>query len=202
MTGRAPAEVGLPLAEVETPALLVDLDALEENLRRTAASLAGRAVRLRPHAKSHKCPVLALRQVAHGAVGVCCQKVGEAEAMVYGGVTDVFVSNEIVAPAKLRRLAALARPARIAVCADHPDNVDDLSAVARSFGVELRVLVEVDVGMNRCGVAPGAPVLTLAARIERRGSASAGSRPTTGPPSRRRRLHRTLGGFRCRTGAG
>ncbi len=108
MTTRPPAEIGMPLDEVDTPALIVDLDAFERNLRGCRSAIAGSAVRLRPHAKTHKCPVIALQQVARGAVGVCVQKVGEAEAMVYGGVRDVLVTNEIVGRQKLRRLMALA----------------------------------------------------------------------------------------------
>src|SRR3990170_1570479 len=119
---RPPAEIGVPLEAVDTPALLIDLDAFERNLARPAAAIADPRVRLRPHAKTHKCPVIALRQMAHGAAGVCVQKVSEAEAMVYGGVPDVLVSNEIVGPAKLARLAALARQARVAVSADDPAN--------------------------------------------------------------------------------
>ena len=85
----------MPLAEVDTPALLLDLDAFERNLDRMDAALAGKKIRLRPHAKSHKCPEIALRQLKRGAVGVCCQKVSEAEAMVDGGVPDVLVANEV-----------------------------------------------------------------------------------------------------------
>src|ERR687889_1805605 len=85
MTTRPPAEIGMALDEVDTPALIVDLDAFERNLKRLAERVAGRGVRLRPHAKTHKCPIIALKQVEAGAVGVCVQKVSEAEAMVYGG---------------------------------------------------------------------------------------------------------------------
>ena len=85
-----PAEIGMPLEKVDTPALLIDLDAFERNLDHMAQYLEGTCVRLRPHAKTHKCPTVALLQMARGAVGVCCQKVGEAEAMVYGGVRDVL----------------------------------------------------------------------------------------------------------------
>ena len=99
----------MPLADVDTPALILDLEAFEQNLKRLNDSLAGRGVQLRPHAKSHKCPEIALRQMALGAVGVCCQKVSEAEAMVDGGVSDVLIANEVVGAAKLRRVAALAR---------------------------------------------------------------------------------------------
>jgi len=130
-----------------------------------ADAVAGTAVRLRPHAKTHKSPVIALRQMALGAVGVCCQKVGEAEAMVLGGVPDVYVSNEVVGAPKLRRLAALARQARVATCVDDPAQVPPLSEAARAFGAELRVLVEVDVGANRCGIAPGEPAARLAAQV-------------------------------------
>ena len=147
-----PAAIGMPLAEVDTPALILDLDAFEHNLQRLRDSLAGRPVKLRPHAKSHKCPQIALRQIALGAVGVCCQKVSEAEAMVTGGVPDVLIANEVVGTVKLRRLAALAKQARVAVCADHAANVAALDAAAREFGVRLDVLVEVNVGANRCGV--------------------------------------------------
>ena len=157
-----PAEIGMPLSEVDTPALILDLDAFERNLDRMDASLAGKKIALRPHAKSHKCPEIALRQVKRGAVGVCCQKVSEAEAMVEGGVPDVLVANEVVGATKLKRLAALAKRARIAVCADDAGNVAALDAAARAAGVRLDVLVEVNVGANRCGVEPGEPAAKLA----------------------------------------
>jgi len=160
-----PAEIGMPLAEVDTPSLILDLDAFERNLDLLDASLAGKPVKVRPHAKSHKCPEIALRQLARGAVGVCCQKVSEAEAMVQGGVSDVLITNEVVGAAKLKRLAALAKRARIAVCADDADNVIALDQAARAAGVTLSVLAEVNVGANRCGVEPGEPALQLARRI-------------------------------------
>jgi D-serine deaminase-like pyridoxal phosphate-dependent protein len=165
MTTRPPADVGMPVGDIDTPALVVDLDAYERNLDRMAESLAGTQVRLRGHAKTHKCPVVALHQVARGAVGACCQKVSEAEAMVHGGVRNVLVSNEIVGARKIARLVALAREAEVAVCADDPGNVHDLDAAARAFGVRLPVLVEIDVGMARCGVPPGEPALALAREI-------------------------------------
>ena len=165
MTDRPPAEIGMPLEAVDTPALLLRLEAFERNLRRLPAAVAGSPIRLRPHAKTHKSPVIALRQIAHGAVGVCCQKVSEAEAMVYGGIPDVLVSNEVVGAPKLRRLAALARQARVAVCADDPGNVADLSEAALASGARLSVLVEVNVGADRCGVEPGGPASALARQI-------------------------------------
>ena len=160
-----PARIGDAVADVETPALLLDLDAAEANIARLQGITAGTRARPRPHAKSHKCPNLARLQVAHGAVGVCCQKVREAAAMVDGGIADVLVSNQVVDAAKIRRLAALARRARIGVCVDQADNVADLSAAAAAAGSELAVLVEVEVGMRRCGVPPGAPAVALARQV-------------------------------------
>jgi len=155
----------MPIDQVETPALVIDLDAFEQNLQRMAEAVRASGVRLRPHAKTHKCPAIARRQVALGAVGVCCQKVSEAEAMVEGGIRDVLVSNEIVGPRKIARLAALAQEAKVSVCVDDAANVRELSAAAAARGVELGVLVEIDVGASRCGVAPGAPALDLARAV-------------------------------------
>lgn len=165
MTCRPAAAVGMPLAAVDTPCLILDLDAFERNVARLPASLAGRDIRLRPHAKSHKSPDIARRQLAAGAVGVCCQKVSEAEAMVDGGITDILIANEVVGAPKLKALAALAARATIKVCADDAGNVHALDAAARAAGVTLDVLVEVDVGARRCGVAPGAPAAALARLI-------------------------------------
>jgi len=165
MTTPAPATIGMSIADVDTPALILDLDAFERNLGRMADALRGTSVRLRPHAKSHKSADIALRQMALGAVGVCCQKVSEAEALVAGGVTDVLIANEVVGAGKLDRLAALARRARLAVCVDAAQNVADVNAAAARAAVRLDVLVEVNVGGNRCGVEPGAPALALARAI-------------------------------------
>ena len=165
MISYRPAEIGMPLADVDTPCLILELDAFERNLRRLNDSLAGKRVAVRPHAKSHKCPQIALRQIALGAVGVCCQKVSEAEALVQGGVGDVLIANEVVGAPKLRRLAALAKQARVAVCADDAGNVAELDAAARAFAVTLEVLVEINVGANRCGVEPGEPAVALARQI-------------------------------------
>ena len=165
---RPPAERGMPVAAVDTPALLLDLDAFEHNLDALERSLAGHRVRVRPHAKSHKCPRIALAQIARGAVGVCCQKVSEAEAMVDGGVADVLVSNEVIGAPKLARLAALARRARVGVLVDHPLGVAALARAVAAAGTTVDVYVEVDVGAGRCGVAPGEPAAALAADAARR----------------------------------
>jgi len=165
MVQPSPARIGDPLEAIETPALVVDLEAYERNLDAMAVLMDGARARLRPHAKTHKSPLVALEQIARGAIGVCCQKVAEAEVMVEGGVRDLLVSNEVVGRSKLDRLAALARSARITVCVDHAGNVADLSAAARAFESELGVLVEIDVGSGRCGVAPGAEAVALARQV-------------------------------------
>lgn len=164
---RIPARVGDDVADIDTPALVVDLDALERNLDLMANAARGAGIALRPHAKAHKCPEIAALQIERGAVGICCQKVDEARAFVDAGIRDVLVSNEIVGSAKLARLAALAREATLAVLVDDAANVLHLGAAVRAAGATLDVLVEVDVGMQRCGVAAGAPAATLAETVTR-----------------------------------
>jgi len=160
-----PAQPGMSEDEVDTPALLLDLDAFEHNLDRMAALLRPTGARLRAHAKTHKSSVIAHMQMARGAVGQCVQKVAEAEALAWGGVPDILVSNEVVGGRKLARLAALSRIARVAVCADDPAQVAQLAAAAENAGVRLAVLVEIDVGAGRCGVAPGPAAVALAEEI-------------------------------------
>ncbi|HVL77576.1 MAG TPA: DSD1 family PLP-dependent enzyme [Noviherbaspirillum sp.] len=146
------AQPGAPAAQIDTPALLLDLDAFDRNLARMQAALAGSGTRLRPHAKSHKCPEIARRQIAAGAVGICCQKLAEAAVFVNAGIEDVLITNQVVGPAKLQRLAELATRARIGVLVDHARQAQDLSAAAHARGARVDVYVEVDVGAGRCGV--------------------------------------------------
>lgn len=153
------------MEEVDTPALLVDLDAFERNVKRMSDLLGDGPVRLRAHAKTHKSPDIARAQVAAGAVGVCCQKVSEAQAMVDGGLDNVLVSNEVVGTRKLERLAELNRSAWVGVCADDASNVDAIQAAAARAGVRITVLVEINNGAGRCGVEPGEPAVALAKRI-------------------------------------
>ena len=162
MTQRPPAAVGQRIEEVDTPALILELDAFEKNLDTLARAVAGRT-RVRAHAKTHKCPEIAKRQIAAGAVGVCCQKVSEAEALVEGGVHDVLVSNEVVGPAKIARLAALSQRAHLGVCVDDLDNLRQIAGT----GARLDVYIELEVGMGRCGIAPGEPALAFAREIAR-----------------------------------
>jgi 3-hydroxy-D-aspartate aldolase len=160
-----PAEIGATIAEIETPALVIDLDPFERNIAKMAEFARSSGMRLRPHAKTHKSTAIASRQIAHGAVGQCVQKVGEAEVLVRGGVKDVLVSNQVVGERKLRRLASLAKDATVALCFDAGGQVDAASRAAQELGVELGALVEIEVGMERCGVAPGAAAAALARRI-------------------------------------
>jgi 3-hydroxy-D-aspartate aldolase len=166
MSTPAPAEIGMPLDEVDTPALLLDLDVFERNMDKLAKATAASGIRLRPHAKTHKCPSIARAQIARGAVGVCCQKVGEAEAMVAGGVQDVYVSNEIVGRSKLERLAALAKQATISLAVDNADNVAQIEAAAAKFDARINVYVEIAAGMRRCGVDPGPEAVALARAVK------------------------------------
>jgi D-serine deaminase-like pyridoxal phosphate-dependent protein len=162
---QAPAAVGAHVSEIDTPALLIDLDALERNIRRMQERLAGTKVRLRPHSKTHKSTTIANLQIAAGAAGVCCQKVSEAEIMVDGGVGDVLISNEVIGDAKIDRVAALARRAKLAICVDDADNVQALAAAAARCGATIDVLVELNVGANRCGVESAGDLVRLARMI-------------------------------------
>ena len=161
----APAQAGMALSEVDTPALIIDLDSYEGNLRRMADAAKAAGMRLRPHGKTHKSPIIGRHQIERGAVGLCCQKVAEAEVFVAAGIDDVLVSNEVVGAAKLDRLARLARTARIGVCADNIENIRDIAEACERADARLSVLVEIDVGGRRCGVPPGEPALRLAAAI-------------------------------------
>lgn len=169
------------LEDVDTPALVLDLDAMERNLARLAAFARAAGVRLRPHAKTHKSSALARRQIAAGAVGVCVQKVAEAEALARGGVDDLYVSNEVVSAGKLARLAALARDlaargGRLAVAVDSAEGVRRLAEAVRAAGAEVDVLVEIDVGQGRCGVPPADREAGPAVALARRVAASPGLR--------------------------
>ena len=161
-----PALPGMTLAEIETPALLLDLDLAEANIALMAARAAAAGVALRPHAKSHRCAEIARMQMAAGAVGVCCQKVAEAEAMVRGGVPDVLLTNDLVDPRKMARAARLARAARITAIVDDVSMVPAWSAAAQEAGVELPMLVEIDAGSAACGADPGAPAAAVAKAID------------------------------------
>ncbi len=162
----APGVVGMHVSEVDTPALIIELDALERNIRRMQGRVVeGSRVYLRPHSKTHKSTVIANMQIAAGAVGVCCQKVSEAEIMANGGVRDIFISNEVIGESKVRRVAALARRAKVSVCVDELSSVQELAAAAKAVASTVHVLVELNVGANRCGVETPEDVVRLAKGI-------------------------------------
>ena len=160
-----PAQPGMREDEIDTPALIVDLDPFEYNLDHMAALLAPTGVKLRAHAKTHKSPVIAKLQMARGAVGQCVQKVGEAEILAWGGIPDILVSNEVVGAAKLARLCALSRIAKVAVCEDDGAQIAAIESAAADAGIRMSVLVEIDVGAGRAGVDAGPDAVALAQRI-------------------------------------
>jgi D-serine deaminase-like pyridoxal phosphate-dependent protein len=160
--------IGLPVSAISTPASVVDLDRLEQNLRCMSDYFAARPCKLRPHFKSHKCVELARRQLAAGSCsGITCAKLSEAEQLAAGGITDILIANQVVGPDKAHRLAALNRKATVRCAVDSLDNARELAVAARETCARIPVLVEVDVGMKRCGVSPGAPALKLAQEIVR-----------------------------------
>jgi len=157
--------IGAPKSALDTPALLVDLDVLEANIKRIADTCRAAGVGWRPHMKGHKTPEIARLQLAAGAIGVTCAKVGEAEVMAAAGIRNILIANEIVGPLKVRRLVDLVGPADPIVGVDSIANATELAAAARAQGKTLKVAIEVNTGMNRAGVEPGAPVVALANEI-------------------------------------
>ena len=171
MSGRLPGGralvTGAGMEQLPSPALVVDLDAFEANVATAEALLAGTGTRLRPHVKTHRTPGLAARQLGGVAAGVTCATVGEAEVMADAGIAEVLVANEVVAPDKLARLAGLARRARVTVAVDDASAAEALGAAARQAGSLVDVLVDVDIGLHRCGVATPADAVPLAAAVAR-----------------------------------
>jgi len=152
-------------SEVETPALVIDLDAMERNMALMNNLLSDSATKLRPHSKTHKTPQVGLAQVAAGAVGVTCAKAGEAEAMVDGGVKDVLIASELVGRSKNLRAARLARRADLKVACESAQNVRELSAAALEAGTTVGAVIEADIGNRRCGVRTPEQAVELARAI-------------------------------------
>ena len=158
--------IGRYKTELDTPALLIDLDKMEANIEKMANYFTNVNAVLRPHVKTHKTPIIAHKQIAAGeTIGVTCAKLGEAEAVIHAGIRDVLIANQIVSTHKIARLINLARHSEIMVAVDNSQNVQAISDAASAKGVNIRMLVEVNIGMNRCGVDPGQPTLTLARQI-------------------------------------
>ena len=163
-----PALPGMTEAEIQTPCLVLDLDALERNIAKMGAIAAQMGVRHRVHGKMHKSVDVALLQERlGGACGVCCQKVSEAEVFARGGIKDVLVSNQVRDPMKIDRLARIPKlGARVICCVDDPANVADLSAAALRHGTRIEVLVEIDCGAGRCGVKTTPEVVAIAKAVD------------------------------------
>jgi D-serine deaminase-like pyridoxal phosphate-dependent protein len=171
MNTRTPPSQGLigqSKLALDTPALLVDLDVMEANIARIVAACRACGVAWRPHSKAHKTPEIAKMQIAAGANGVTCAKLGEAEVMAAAGIRDILIANQIVGSIKIGRLLELADRADPIVCVDSIDNLNELDAAFSNAGKRLSVAIEVNIGMNRAGVEPGAPVVAFADEIARR----------------------------------
>ncbi len=168
-SGPVPGDAGIRRkGDLPTPALLVDLDQLQANIEKMAEYCRGHGCALRPHAKTHKCPEVARRQLAAGARGVSVATVPEAEAMVAAGITGVHLTSPIVEPGKIARMVALAKKdPSVMLAAGHPREADLLAEAAMSEGVRLNILVDLDVGDHRTGIAPGRAAVELAERIDR-----------------------------------
>ncbi|WP_420410424.1 3-hydroxy-D-aspartate aldolase BhcC [Hoeflea sp.] len=162
-----PALPGMTEADIQTPCLIVDLDALERNIIKMGRQAREMGVRHRVHGKMHKSVDIAkLQATLGGAAGVCCQKVSEAEAFVRGGIQDVLITNQVRDPLKIDRMARIPRlGARIICCVDDPENIEDLSRAAMRHGTTIECLVEIDCGGGRCGVSTSAEVVRLARAI-------------------------------------
>jgi D-serine deaminase-like pyridoxal phosphate-dependent protein len=160
-------EVGCSKFDLDTPALLVDLDVLEHNIDRMAGTFREAGVGWRPHTKAIKIPTLAHRLIAAGAHGVTCAKLGEAEVMAAGGIKDILIANQIVGQQKIARLMRLLESADVIVAVDSIENVRQLDSAACASGRRLRVVIEVDIGMHRAGVQPGGAVVELGQAVAR-----------------------------------
>jgi len=158
--------IGLPIEELDTPALLLDKAAMMRNLRRMAEFFSGRKAQLRPHFKNHKCTELAKLQLEAGsAVGMTCAKLGEAQVLAEAGIDDILIANQVVGRSKVEHLAKLAKRNTMRVAVDDPEQVEAIGRAAERAGSTVGLLVEIDIGMGRCGVIPGQPALQLARRI-------------------------------------
>lgn len=157
--------VGHSKSALDTPALLVDLDVLEANIARIARICRENGVRWRPHTKGQKTPEIIRKELAAGASGITCAKLGEAEAMAAAGIRDILIANQIVGRIKVGRLVDLLDRAEPIVAIDHPGSIAELGDAAAARGKQLDVVIEVDIGMKRAGLLPGAPVVALARAV-------------------------------------
>ena len=157
--------LGTLKSEIDTPALCVDLDAMERNIAAMSQACREHGIDWRPHSKCHKSPLIAQKVIAAGAIGMTCAKLGEAEVMAAGGVQDILIANLIVGPHKVARLVKLRQQCDPVVCVDHLDQAKAFSEAMSEAGLSLRVIIEVDIGLGRVGVAPGAPTVEFARQL-------------------------------------
>ena len=157
--------IGASKSDIETPALLIDLDLMDANIRKMSEYFTSKKSKLRAHVKTHKCPAIAHKQIKAGSRGICCQKLGEAEIMVDSGVKDVLITNEIVELKKIERLVRLNEYADVKVAVDDLRVAHNMAEIARSRNVKLGVVVEIDIRNKRCGTRPGKPTLELTKEI-------------------------------------
>ncbi|MCL2819241.1 MAG: DSD1 family PLP-dependent enzyme [Oscillospiraceae bacterium] len=158
--------IGTGIDKIETPALLVDMDILEENISIIESYFKDKKAKLRPHFKTHKCSEIAKMQIKAGAKGITCAKLSEAEVLAAAGIDDILIANQVVESSKIKRLAELACSKRIAVCVDNPENIIDLSHAVKESGATIYVFIEVNIGMNRCGINTKEEALPLASLIQ------------------------------------
>ncbi len=152
--------------ELDTPAVLIDLDVMERNLIRLAHYCREKNLQLRPHTKTHKVPGLAQAQISHGAIGVTVAKIGEAEVMAQSGITDIMIAYPLVGARKVERLSKLAEGVVVTVSLDSEEAAIAISHAAKAAGVRIQILVEIDVGFHRCGIADPTQALSLAQKIQ------------------------------------
>ncbi len=163
----AASYIGHPKFELDTPTLCIDLDLMESNIRRMAEFLCGHGKHWRPHAKCHKTPAIALKEIAAGAIGVTVAKVSEAEVMAAAGIRDILIANMIVGQPKWERLAALCSWADPIVACDHFAQVEPLAAICARNGVTCRVILEMNIGLDRVGTRPGRDTFDLALAVSK-----------------------------------
>lgn len=161
------AYIGCHQQQLDTPALCIDLNALENNISRMASSITKNGIHWRPHEKCHKTPAIAWKQIKAGAIGVTCAKVSEAEVMAASGIRDILIANMVVGQPKWERLAALCRSADPIVACDHFAQIEPLASVCSKLGVTCRVIIEMNIGLDRVGTRPGRDTYDLAAAISK-----------------------------------
>ncbi len=159
-------QIGTPVRDLQTPVLLIDLDVMEENLKKMASNFQNSLINLRPHSKTHKSPLIAKKQIEMGAIGICCQKVSEAEVMQEDGIENILLSSEIVSPAKIERVSFLSKNCDLMLVVDHIQGAELLSKIMEKNESDIGVLVDIDVGQGRCGVRTVDEAVSLAKKID------------------------------------